>query len=333
MAKVTAKVGALVEQSSKIQGKPAPKRMSDFLADPKTQEWILNSLGDKKEAQKFVSSILSATSNNKDLTACEKSSVISAALLAQSLNMSLSPQLGLCYLVPFKKKAKYDREGNVVEPETSTATFVLGYKGYIQLAIRSGYYKTINVCEVREGELKEFNPFTDEIKIDYIKDERERVKAPVIGYYAFLRLTNGFEKGIYWSYEKMLAHANQYSAAFNAEAYEKIQAGKMPEKDMWKYSSYWYKDFNGMAFKTMLRQLISKWGIMSIDMQTAYENEVKAEEEELRSKTGTTPIDLTDIPETFSAEQVANENLNVSADNVAVDSETGEILGSVPNEE
>lgn len=327
MAKVTAKVGALAAQNNKLQGKPKQQRMSDYLAMPATQTWLLNSLGDKKEAQKFVSSILSATSNNAALQACEKSSVISAALLAQSLNMSLSPQLGLCYLVPFKSKAKYDREGNLVQEETSIATFVLGYKGYIQLAIRSGYYKTINVCEVREGELKNYNPFTDEIEIDYIKDEKTRAAAPVIGYYAFLRLTNGFEKGIYWSYEKMLAHANQYSAAFNAEAYEKIQAGKIPEKDMWKYSSYWYKDFNGMAFKTMLRQLISKWGIMSIDMQTAYENEVKAEEEELRGAFD--GIAVTDISEA-SAELSAEENLNVAAAGVAVDSETGEILGEVP---
>ena len=317
--KVTAKAGALTAQNEKQQEKATPQRMSDFLASPKTQEWMMASIGDKKEVQKFVSSILSATSTNIELQSCERNSVISAALLAQSLNMSLSPQLGLCYLVPFKSKAKYDREGNLVKEETKTATFVLGYKGYIQLAIRSGYYKNIGVCEVREGELKSVNPFTGDIELEAIKDEKIREQTPVIGYYAFLRLVNGFEKGIYWSFEKMLMHADKYSAAFSAESYKLKLAGKIPEKDMWKYSSFWYKDFDAMAMKTLIRQLIGKWGIMSIDMQKAYESDIQEEETTLKNASDISFVDIA------PSDSEQSENLNVG-----VDAETGEIMHGEP---
>lgn len=324
--KVVAKAGALTAQNAKLQGQPVMEKMSDFLARPNVQEWMMNAIGDKKEVQKFVSSIVSATSTNMELQSCERNSVISAALLAQSLNMSLSPQLGLCYLVPFKSKAKYDKEGNLVKEESKTATFVLGYKGYLQLAIRSGLYKDIGVSEVREGELKSFNPFTGDIELEAISDEKVREQTPIIGYYAYLKLNNGFHKGIYWPFEKMLAHADKYSAAFKAESYKAMLEGKIPEKDKWKYSSYWYNDFNGMAFKTMLRQLISKWGVMSIDMQTAYENEIKAEQEQLsKSSMG---IDVIEVPTGTVVADSSSE-----ADHLAVDSETGEVIGNVPAEE
>ena len=286
MAKTTMKQGALVSQNNKIQGIPTPDRFSDFLGKESTQEWITNAVGDKKEAQKFISSILSAVSTNIELQKCERNSVISSALLANTLGLSLSPQLGFCYLVPFKNKAKYDREGTLIKPETVTATFVLSYRGYIQLAIRSGYYKNINVITVKDGELVSYDPMTEEIKVNLIMDDEEREKMPTIGYYAFFRLTNGFEKAIYWSKKKMLAHADRYSAAFNAEAMKQVEAGKIAEKDMWKYSSFWYKDFDAMAMKTLIRQLISKWGIMSIDMQTAIESEVDEEESYIRNKSG-----------------------------------------------
>ena len=142
MAKVIAKAGAITAQNSKLQGQPAPEKISDFLAREETQRFMLNAIGDKKEVQKFVSSIVSATSANPQLMQCGRNSILSAAMLANALNMSLSPQLGLCYLVPFKNKAKYDRDGNKLKDETYEATFVLGYKGYIQLAIRSGYYRS-----------------------------------------------------------------------------------------------------------------------------------------------------------------------------------------------
>ena len=104
-------------------------------------------------------------------------------------------------------------------------------------------------------------------KKDFLKEE---YYLPTIGYLGYFELLNGFSKKLYISKEEMERHANTYSKAFNLEDYRKLQAGQIPQKDMWKYSSFWNKNFDTMAFKTVLRQLISKWGIMSIEMQDAY---------------------------------------------------------------
>lgn len=163
------------------------------------------------------------------------------------------------------------------------AQFQIGYKGYIQLAIRSGQYKDIDVTDVREGEYLGRDKTTGKYKFEFIEDDTDRESRKIVGYMAYFEYLNGFTKSIYWSKEKMLLHADKYSQAFSLNAttgkfpkvsYADYEAGKVAEKDMWKYSSYWYKDFNGMACKTMLRQLISKWGIMSIDMQTAMEKDM-----------------------------------------------------------
>ena len=132
------------------------------------------------------------------------------------------------------------------------------------------------MIEVKEGELVKFNPFTEEFVCSWIEDEQERNKRKTIGYAAMFEYLNGFQKVMYWSYDKMLVYADRYSKAFSAEGYAKLQSGKVPEKEMWKYSSFWYQDFDGMAKKTMLRQLISKWGVMSIELQNAFENDNSA---------------------------------------------------------
>jgi recombination protein RecT len=248
------------------------KGIGAFLAADKVQQSLSNALGDPKEIQRFVSSIVSATSVNPALQACEYSTVVSSALLANALGLSLSPQLGYSYLVPFKEKAKY-KDNVCIKPERFVATFILGYKGYIQLAMRSGYYKRLNVVAIKQGELVKYDPLTEEISVNMIQNDMEREAAPTVGYYAFFEYLNGFKKAIYWSKEKMLAHADRYSAAFNAKDFLLVQSGKVPEQDMWRYSSFWYKDFDGMAFKTMLRQLISKWGIMSIELEKAFDSD------------------------------------------------------------
>ena len=167
-------------------------------------------------------------------------------------------------MVPFKDKKR----------GCKVAQFQLGYKGYIQLAIRSGYYKKLNVLAIKQGELIRFDPLEEEIEVNLVENDTEREALPTIGYYAMFEYQNGFKKAMYWSREKMMAHADKYSMAFSAKAFEKLQAGEIPEKDLWKYSSFWYKDFDGMAYKTMLRQLISKWGIMSIDLQKAMDGDM-----------------------------------------------------------
>lgn len=237
------------------------------------QMMINNTLKDRNTANRFIASIVSAVSATPALAECEARSIVSAALLGEGLKLSPSPQLGQYYLVPFK-----DRKNKV-----TNAQFVLGYKGYIQLAIRSGQYKKLNVLPIKEGELIRFDPLNEEIEVRLIEDETEREKADTEGYYAMFEYTNGFKKAMYWSKEKMLSHADKYSSAFSLYAtsgqyakvsYDDYLAGNYNQKDSWLYSSFWYKDFDGMACKTMLRQLISKWGIMSIEMQKAVESDM-----------------------------------------------------------
>lgn len=233
-----------------------------------------------KDGDRFITSIVSAVSINPALAECDNYTIFNAGLLGEALRLSPSPQLGQYYLVPFNDKKR----------NCKVAQFQLGYKGYIQLAIRSGQYKKLNVQAVKEGELIKYDPFNEEIEIKLIENPDEREKAETTGYYAMFEYINGFRKSMYWSKEKMLAHADKYSQAFSAKGGEVItdKFGKKhtkvsykdyanknyDEKEDWLYSSFWYKDFDGMAFKTMLRQLISKWGIMSIEMQTAIDKDM-----------------------------------------------------------
>ncbi len=255
-------------------------KFSIAIATPSYQNLIRNTLGDSERAKRFVATITSAVAVNPVLQDCDAGSILAGALLGESLNLSPSPQLGQFYLVPFdvaKKgrdgKSLKDENGDVVK--VKKAQFVLGYKGYVQLALRTGYYKHLNVIAVKEGEFVNFNPFTEELTCDWITDDEQREAAPTIGYAAMFEYLNGYQKVLYWSKDKMLHHADKYSSAFSAAAYEKILNGEIADKDMWKYSSFWYKDFDDMAKKTMLRQLISKWGVMSTELQSAFDKDFR----------------------------------------------------------
>lgn len=247
-----------------VQKKEKPK-FSVAIQSDAYKKLIENTLGDAKRAQRFVASVSSAVAANPQLQECESGSILSSALLGEGLNLSPSPQLGQYYMVPYKRKANPNK--NITE--ATLAQFQLGYKGYIQLAIRSGFYSKLNVLDIKKGELVRFNPLLEEITVNLIEDEVERENTETVGYYAMFEYLNGFRKEMYWSKEKMLSHADKYSMAFDKAIFLRLQNGeKVP--DAWKYSSFWYKDFDAMAFKTMLRQLISKWGIMSTEMTEAF---------------------------------------------------------------
>lgn len=216
--------------------------LTAYLTQDAVKNQINNVIGGK-DGQRFISAIISAVNTNPSLQDCTNQSILSGALLGESLKLSPSPQLGQYYLVPFNDNSR----------NLKVAQFQLGYKGYIQLAIRSGQYKKLNVLAIKEGELIRFDPLNEEIEVNLIQDEDEREAAKTIGYYAMFEYVNGFRKAIYWSKAKMEAHAMKYSNGYRAK----------------KGFTFWEKDFDAMAFKTMLRQLISKWGIMSIEMQTA----------------------------------------------------------------
>lgn len=277
-------IKAQQEAKAKLNAIP----FASFINQGAIQNRIIKTIGSER-GQRFITAIVSAVNNNSSLAECTNDSIYSGALLGESLNLSPSPQLGHYYLVPFKDKEK----GKV-------AQFQLGYKGYLQLAIRSGYYKKINVLDIKEGELIKYNPLDEEIEVNLIEDEEKREKAKTIGYYAMFEYTNGFKKTLYWSKSKMIEHAKKYSQGYRA--------------DLSKGTSYtfWSKDFDGMAFKTMLRQLISKWGIMSIEMQNAVEKDMAVINEDgtpdyVDNKKSEEPV----IPEAqVTSEAVKQVNIN-----------------------
>lgn len=252
-----------------------PRRMdfAVYLTQDAAKQQINRLLGGQA-GTRFISALVAAVQANPALQECTNPSLLSAALQGEALKLSPSPQLGQYYIVPYDNRKKGVKEGQ----------FQLGYRGYIQLAIRSGQYRKINVLAIKEGELEYFDPLNEEIKVNLMIDSwDEREAAETIGYYAMFELVNGFRKAIYWSRKQMLSHADTYSKAFHVDgvdspnpnacrvSYEDYLKGKYPAEDAWKYSSFWYSNFDGMAYKTMLRQLISKWGPMSIEMQEAFD--------------------------------------------------------------
>lgn len=232
-----------------LAARPNRVGLTAYLTQDAVKDQIAKVVGGK-DGQRFITAIISAVNTNSQLQQCTNPSILSAALLGESLKLSPSATLGHYYMVPYK-----DKEKGMV------AQFQLGYKGYIQLAIRSGMYKKLNVLAIKEGELVRFDPLNEEIEVNLIQDEEARENAPTVAYYAMFEYTNGFRKAICWSKAKMEKHALRYSQGYRSDKKNKTEY------------TFWSKDFDGMAYKTMLRQLISKWGIMSIDMQTAMEKD------------------------------------------------------------
>ena len=187
----------------------------------------INQVVGGKNGQRFISAIVSAYNANPTLQECTNQSILSAALLGESLQLSPSPQLGHYYMVPF----------NNTKAGTKEAQFQMGYKGYIQLAIRSGQYKRLNVVAIKEGELEYFDPLNEDIKVNLMVDDWDkREKAETIGYYAMFELVNGFRKTMYWSKAQMLAHADKYSQAFSKDA--TTVKSKYGEKQKVSYADY-----------------------------------------------------------------------------------------------
>lgn len=213
---------------------------SEIMNTEGAKKQIMSVLQDPKRAMRFTSSVISAVAATPALKECEPSSILSAALLGEGLELSPSPQLGHFYMVPFGGKAQ----------------FILGWRGYIQLAARSGMYKRIVVFAVKRGEIKKpFNIQTEEMELSFIENDEVRAKTETVGYYAAFEYINGFQKAMYWTKEKMMHHALTYSKGFAAK----------------KGHTFWEKDFDEMGNKTMIRQLIGKWGIMSIELRQAFE--------------------------------------------------------------
>jgi len=212
------------------------QKFNQIITNPKTQKHIEDILGEKK--QSFISNITSLVAKNASLQQCEPLSLMYAAMSATTLDLPLDSNLGFAYVIPFK-----DNKAGLIN-----AQFQIGYKGFIQLAIRSGQFKTINVREVKEGELLEEDFISGEMKFKKL-GETERETAKTIGYVAFIRLLNGFEKTSFWSIEKVTAHAKKFSQSFR------------------KNFGLWKDDFDAMAKKTVLKLLLSSYAPLSVEMQ------------------------------------------------------------------
>lgn len=219
-----------------------PSGVSNYLANIKMKARFEEILG--KKAAGFMSSIINV-SNLPGLRDVQPQSIIASALVAATLDLPIDPNLGFAYLVPYNTK-----DGTEF---VKKAQFQMGYRGFVQLAMRTGQYKTINATEVYEGDIKHINRLTGEIEFNEDNTKREKI----VGYIAYFRLINGFEKSLYMATEEMEKHAKKYSQTYKSN------------KDYIVKSSKWTTDFDPMATKTVLKLLLNKYGILSIEMQTA----------------------------------------------------------------
>lgn len=239
---------ATKNDSQAVQNKSINQMMNAMLDKEGIRKRFDDILG-KRSAQ-FVSSIVSlvnADSNMQQAFYESPMSVIQAGLKAATFDLPVDQNLGYAYIVPFRNKGKM------------TANFILGWKGMHQLAIRTGAYKTINVVDIREGELKSYNRLTEDIDIDFIDDEDERESRKVIGYVGYYRLVNGAEKTIYMSVKQIENHEKKY------------RKGEYQGKG-------WRDDWDAMARKTVYRKLIGKWGVMSIEYQNSKDGQNLADQ-------------------------------------------------------
>ena len=247
--------------------------MSSFLTTENNKKYLESLLGDKTQA--FITSLSTMVGSNATLNKCERASLLGCALKATSMNLPFDQNLGFAYAVPYKDQAQ----------------FQMGYKGFIQLAQRSGQIQQLNPREVVEGEYKGDDIMGEPI-IEWLPNE-EREGKEIVGYMAGMRLVNGFTKIIYWSKAKIEAHANKYSQAYR-------YAKKVGQKD-----AVWISNFDAMAKKTVLKDLISKYAPMSVEMQQAikYDQSVVLTDPE----TGSEEVVYVDNPEENTIVTISKE--------------------------
>jgi len=232
------------------------KQFNLFLTHPRTQQYLETVLSDKKAS--FVNNITALVSNNATLQVCVPETLMYAALKATALDLPLDQSLGFAYVLPYKDNKKGE----------TLAQFQMGYKGFVQLALRTGQFKTLNATEVHEGELVDEDFVTGELTF---KKAENRESLPVIGYVAYFKLLNGFEKYLYMTAAEMKAHALRFSQTY------KRGYGLWADKEM----------FNSMAKKTVLKLLLSKYAPLSVEMQSA----LKADQAVLKSEENVEYVD------------------------------------------
>lgn len=234
--------------ANEVAKKPATglQAFNQTITNPSTQKYLQDVLGERKGS--FVNNLTALVANNAQLQECVPLTVMFAALKATALNLPLENSLGMAYCIPYKNN----------KDNTTVAQFQLGYKGFKQLALRSGQFAVIpNATDIKEGELKSRNRLTGECVFEFIEDDAKRAKAKTIGYASYFKLLNGAESTFYMSIEEMEAHAIRYSQTYRSKT------------DYIKKSSKWTTDFDDMAKKTVIKLNLSRNAPLSVEMQDA----------------------------------------------------------------
>lgn len=256
-----------------------------MIMHPNTDTYLTSVLAERKG--EFINNLTAVVANDSKLQACEPVTLMYAALKATALRLPLDPNLGQAYIIPYKNNRERKTE----------AQFQIGWKGFIQLAIRSGQFQTINTTEIREGEVQGYNLMTGEVNVQ-AKPNREQL--PVVGYLAYFKLTNGFAKSLYMSAEEIEQHATRYSQSYRGK---------------YKDSSLWATDKEAMAKKTVLKLLLNRFAPLSVDMQNA----VQADQSVLHGDgkfeyVDNTKNQLTEVAQAAMAEDVESEDISTTED-------------------
>lgn len=282
------KVGPVAQVKSLLAENTVKKRFEDVLG---------------KKAPQFMASIVNVVSASPQLKQCEPNSIMAASFVAASFDLPIDSNLGFAALVPYDKKFK-DQNGNW--QKVKLAQFQMMYKGFIQLAIRTGEYEKMNCSEVYEDEILSYNPITGECEfVTDFKECKQRIngeKDKVAGYYAWFRLRSGFTKELYMSKNEVNNHAKTYSQAYRYDLNDNKQSSK------------WTTDFDSMGKKTVIKLLLSKWGILSVEMQKAIIEDQKTFDENGNSSYGDNQPDVIEAKDPFAKieEKDIVEEINIT---------------------
>ena len=268
-----------------------------MIVHPATDSYLNSVLAERKG--EFINNLTAVVANDIKLQACEPVTLMYAALKATALRLPLDPNLGLAYIVPFKNKKLRKVE----------AQLQIGWKGFVQLGIRSGQFLKINVTDIRDGELKGYDLMTGEVNVQAVPDRKNK---QIIGYLAYFLLTNGFAKSLFMTTEEMEQHANRYSQSYRGE---------------FKDSSLWTTDKDAMAKKTVLKLLLKRFAPLSIDMEKA----VQADQSVLRGDGKLNYVDnsrdqLTEVAESAMAEDVESEPVEEMRENESQKASNGTLF-------
>lgn len=238
----------LVEKSTQVVD-PSKLGFKALMNTPAMKKKFTDILHEKSDS--FMGSLMTLVGGDNYLSQAEPMTIIASALKAATMDLPIDKNLGYAYVVPFNRSEKVGNKWI----KHNEAQFILGYKGYIQLAQRSGQYKALNALAIYDGQLIDWNPLTEEFTFDY----KAKLSDEVIGYVGFFELLNGFKKTVYWTKQEIESHRIK-----NAKGYDKE-----------KLSGAWVENYDSMAIKTVLRNMLSKWGLLSVEMQSAITSDEK----------------------------------------------------------